>query len=85
MVDTKSGFKTVTVARGTVQSVSGDQLTLTEGTAKQAYKTVTLTLPAGTHVRDDRKKSSLAQLTKGQRVAVVEGPKQALLVAHTPA
>jgi hypothetical protein len=85
VVDTKTGFVTVTIARGTLDSVSGEQLTLTEGTAKQAYKTVTLTLPSQTLVRDDRQISTLAQLTKGQRVAIVEGPKRALVVARPAA
>jgi hypothetical protein len=85
VVDTKTGFVTVTIVRGTVDSVSGDQLTLTEGTAKQAYKTVPLTLPSRTVVRDDRRISTLTQLTKGQRIAIVEGPKRALVVARPAA
>ena len=55
VVRTKSGFATVTFDRGTVDSVSGQQLTIAEGTKKASYKTVTVTIPAGAVVRDDRR------------------------------
>ena len=84
VVPTKQGFATITIDRGTVDSVSGDQLTLTEGTPTQTYKTVTLTIPAGALVRSDRQPSSLASLTKGQRVLVVNAPKRTLVIAHRP-
>lgn len=83
VVATKSGFVNVSVARGRVQSVNGDQLTLVEGTAKQTYRTVTLTLPAGVKVRDDKQASTLGQVTSGQRAVVIIGPKRGLVVAHT--
>lgn len=84
VVATKSGFVNVSVARGRVQAVNGDQLTLVEGTAKQSYRTVTLTLPANVKVRDDRQTSTLSQLTSGQRAVVIIGPKRGLVLAHTP-
>jgi hypothetical protein len=84
VVSTKSGFVNVSVARGRVQAVNGDQLTLVEGTAKQSYRTVTLTLPANVKVRDDRQTSTLSQLTSGQRAVVIIGPKRGLVLAHTP-
>lgn len=84
MVATKSGFANVTVARGRVQSINGDVLTLVEGTPKQSYRTATLTLPATVRVRDDKQKASLSQVTAGQRATVVIGPNRALVVAHTP-
>src|SRR6476620_6254804 len=49
--DRQGGFKTVTLDRGTVDSVSGDQLTIKEGTPKATYKTVTLTIPSDAKVR----------------------------------
>jgi hypothetical protein len=85
VVSTKQGFVTVTVARGTVESVTGNQLTLTEGTPKATYKTVTLTLPADTLVRDNRARSTLAQVTDGQRATVIEAPDRALVIARSPA
>ncbi|HET9105135.1 MAG TPA: hypothetical protein VFN55_17430 [Solirubrobacteraceae bacterium] len=82
VVPTKQGFVTVTLDRGTVQSVSGDQLTITEGTPKQTYKTVTLTIPAGAKIRDNRQVAPLSALTHGQRVIVVTAPKRTFVLAH---
>lgn len=84
VVATKSGFVTVTFDRGFVQSVSGQQLTIREGTKKATYKTVTLSIPAGAKVRDNGRAASLSQLTQGQRVGVVQGPKRTVVVARTP-
>ena len=82
VVPTKQGFATVTVDRGTVASVSGDQLAITEGTPKRTYKMVTLTIPSSAKVRDNRQASSLTSLTTGQRVIVVSAPKRTLVLAH---
>lgn len=84
VVHTKQGFVNVTIARGTVQSVSGNQLTLAEGTRKATYKTVTYTLPATVRVRDNRQRSTLSAVKPGQRALVVMLPKRALVVARTP-
>ncbi len=84
VVATKSGFETVTFNRGFVQSVSGNQLTIREGTKKATYKTVTLTIPSGATVRDNGQAASLSQLTQGQRVGVLQGPKRTAVVARTP-
>jgi hypothetical protein len=83
VVRTKTGFATVTFDRGTVNSVNGQQLTMTEGTAKASYKTITLTIPSTAHVRDNRQKASLSDLKAGQRVIVVQAPKQTFVIAHT--
>lgn len=83
VVATKNGFETVTLSRGFVQSVSGQQLTIREGTRKATYKTVTLTIPSNAVVRDNRQVSKLSALASGQRVSVVQGPKRALVVART--
>jgi hypothetical protein len=84
VVHTKAGFVTVTVDRGVVDSVSGQQLKITEGTPKATYKTVTLTIPADARVRDDRQKSSLPAVKPGQRVLVVAAPNRTLVIARTP-
>jgi hypothetical protein len=84
VVHTKQGFQTVTLDRGVVDSVSGQQLTLTEGTPKATYKAVTLTIPSTARVRDDRQKSTLSAVTPGQRVLVVQAPKRTLVIARTP-
>jgi hypothetical protein len=84
VVATKSGFVTVTIARGRVQSVNGNRLTLVEGTPKRDYRTVTLTFPAHLRVRNNRHPATLAQLTAGERATVLIAPHRALVVAHTP-
>jgi hypothetical protein len=84
VVRTKSGFQTVTFERGKVDSVSGQQLTITEGTPKASDKTVTLTIPSGAVVRDDRQKASLSDVKPGQRVLVVGAPKRTIVIARTP-
>ena len=84
VIRTKAGFKTVTFERGKVDSVSGQQLTITEGTPKATYKTVTLTIPVNAVVRDDRQKTSLSAVKAGQRVLVLTAPKRTLVIARTP-
>jgi hypothetical protein len=84
VVATKSGFATVTVDRGFVQSVNGRQLTIREGTKTATYKTVTLTIPSNAVVRDDRRASALSALTAGQRVGVVQAPRRTWVIARTP-
>jgi hypothetical protein len=84
VVATKSGFATVTVDRGFVQSVNGQQLTIREGTKTATYKTVTLTIPSNAFVRDNRQASRLSALTADQRVAVVQAPQRTWVIARTP-
>jgi hypothetical protein len=82
VVATKNGFATVTLDRGIVQSLSGQQLTIKEGTKRATYKTVTLTIPTSARVRDNRHKATLADLKAGQRVLVVQAPRRTLVIAH---
>ncbi len=83
VIHTKAGFRTVTVDRGVVDAVSGQQLKITEGTPKATYKTVTLTIPANARIRDDKQKSSLGSVKPGQRVLVVAAPQRTLVIART--
>jgi hypothetical protein len=85
VVRTADGFANVSFERGKVDSVSGQQLTLTEGTPKASYKTVTVTIPADAVVRDNRQTASLSDLTAGQRVIVITAPKRTYVIARTPA
>jgi hypothetical protein len=84
VVHTKAGFANVTFDRGKVDSLSGRQVTITEGTAKASYKTVTLTIPATARVRVDRKPASLSGVKPGQRVLVLVAPKRTFVIARTP-
>jgi hypothetical protein len=83
VVATKNGFATFTLDRGFVQSVSGQQLTLREGTPSATYQTVTLTIPTNAIVRDDGKSASLSDLSAGQRASVLQGPNKTFVLART--
>jgi hypothetical protein len=83
VVHTRQGFTTVTFDRGFVQSVSGDTLTLREGTRKATYKTITLTIPSSARVRNDGQRSSLSSLRTGEHVGVFSGPIRTLVVARS--
>src|SRR3954447_14133923 len=67
----QGGFQTVTLDRGTVESVSGDQLTVKEGTRKATYKTITLTVPPSAKIRRNGDAASLSDLQAGDLVSVV--------------
>ena len=84
VVRTADGFANVTFERGKVDSISGQQLTITEGTRNATYKTVTLTVPASAGVRDNRQKATLADVKAGQRVLVLTAPKRTYVIARTP-
>jgi hypothetical protein len=78
----KGGFDTVTMDRGSFSSLSGDQLTITEGTKSATYKTVTLTIPANATVRRNDENAQLSDLKAGDEVIVVQGPSRTLVLAH---
>jgi hypothetical protein len=82
VVPSKGGFVTVTFDKGIVKSLSGQQLTLTEGTKTATYKTVTLTIPAGAQVRDNHHAATLADVRAGQRVKVIQAPGKTYVIAH---
>jgi hypothetical protein len=82
VVPTKTGFATITLDRGKVTAVSGDQLTLQEGTATRTYKTVTLTIPANASVRDNGRRATLADVKPGQHAVVAQLPQRTLVRAH---
>jgi preprotein translocase subunit YajC len=75
------GFTTITLDRGTVQTVSGQDLTITEGTATATYKTVTLTIPSGAKVARNGASASLSSLKKGDTAIVVQGLKGTHVIA----
>jgi hypothetical protein len=83
VVPTKDGkFANVTLDRGIVQSVQGDQLTLKEGTRKATYKTVTLTIPGNAVVRDNKRPAKLSDVKSGQRAVVFRGPQRTSVIAR---
>lgn len=84
VVATRTGFANVTLDRGKVDSVRGRQLTLIEGTKASSYKTVTLTIPAGARIRDNRQLAAMSAIKPGQRAIVLQAPRRTFVFAHTP-
>jgi hypothetical protein len=68
------GFETITSDRGSFKTLSGNQLTITEGTKKATYKTVTLTIPTGATVIRNDAKAQLTDIKPGDEVMVNTGP-----------
>ena len=65
-----TGFITVTEDSGTVQSVSGNSLTIKEAVGKVVYRTVTLTIPSSATITRNFSKAALSTLKSGDRVRV---------------
>jgi hypothetical protein len=68
--------------RGSFSSLSGNQLTITEGTKTATYKTVTLTIPAGATVRRNGEAAKLSDLKSGDTVMVMQSPKATVVAAN---
>jgi hypothetical protein len=73
--DEKGGFATITMDRGTFSSLSGQKLTVAEGTKTATYKIVTLTIPTNATVRRNGETAQLSGIKPGDTVAVVQSPK----------
>ena len=84
VVRTQDGFATITFARGKVDAVNGNQLTIAEGTRMATYKTVTVTIPTNAVVRDNRHEATLSDVKAGQRVLVLTAPQRTYVIARTP-
>ena len=65
-----TGFDTVTRDSGTAKVVSGDSLTLTEGTDKATYGTPTLTIPGDATIQRNFETAKLADIKAGDHVDV---------------
>src|SRR3954452_15734676 len=82
--DRQGGFRTVTLDRGTVKTVSGDQLTIAEGTKKATYKDVTLTIPATAKIRRNGDSAALSDLQAGDLVSIVTTGDKTFVKAKAP-
>ena len=82
MPNQSGGFETVTMDRGSFSSLSGDQLTITEGTKSATYKTVTLTIPSRATVRRNEAQAKLSDLKAGDEVNVIQSPKSTVVIAN---
>ncbi len=67
-----TAFITATEDNGTVVSVSGDQLTIKEGTKSVTYKTLTLTIPSGATIKRNGSTAQLSDLKAGDHVHVTQ-------------
>lgn len=74
------GFETATVDRGTVSSVSGSTLTITEGIKGQT-RTATITVPSGAKIIRNFSTAQLSDLKQGDLVTVIQTPKGAVVTA----
>lgn len=74
-------FVTITQDSGTVKSVSGNQLTITEGTKQATYKTVTLDIASDANVIRNGAKASLGDLQANDQVHVSQSPQSSFVFA----
>src|SRR4051812_41367348 len=80
-----TGFDTVTMDNGKFKSLSGSQLTITEGTDKAVYKDVTITVPDGAKVYRNHAAAQLSDLKDGDRVHVAQAPSGTFVAAEDAA
>ena len=74
-------FATMSVDRGVLRSVAGNQLTLAEGTRQATYRTLTITVPANAVVRNDGSAAELSSLRPNELVTIRRGPKRTVVRA----
>jgi hypothetical protein len=76
-----NAFIAATEDNGKVKSVSGNDLTITEGVGSVTYKDVTVTVPSGATVYRNGSKAALGDLKAGDRVHVSSSSDGATVVA----
>jgi hypothetical protein len=76
------GFVDVTIDTGTVESVSGDQLTIKQGTKSATYKTITLTIPSDAKIHRNMQEAQLSDLKAGDKVHVARSSEGTFVGAH---
>jgi hypothetical protein len=80
-----TGFDTVTMDNGKFKSLSGNQLTITEGTDTTVYKDVTIAVPDGSKVYRNRNAAQLSDLKDGDHVRVMQSPSGTFVAAEDAA
>ena len=75
------GFITVTEDNGKLDSVSGNSLSITEGTEDATYKQVTLDLPDSATVIRNGRKAELSDLQNGDQVHVSQSDQRTMVFA----
>jgi hypothetical protein len=79
--NSSNGFQTVTMDRGTFQSLSGDKLTISEGTKTKVYKSLALTIPSTATVERNEAAAKLTDLKSGDQVNVIQSPQGTTVIA----
>jgi len=69
-----TAFQTATRDEGTLKSLHGSNLTITEGTNNVTYKDATLTVSSDAKVLRNFKSAKLSELAAGDRVDVEQSP-----------
>jgi hypothetical protein len=77
------GFETVTMDQGTFKSLSGGQLTITEGTQTATYKTLTLNVPSNATIMRDDQTAHLSDIKTGDMVRVLQTPSATRVAAFS--
>jgi hypothetical protein len=80
-----TGFDTVTMDAGNLESIDGSKLTIKEGTDKATYKTVEIDVGNSPTVVRNHEKASLSDLKKDDNVRVVKGPQGTFVMAESDA
>lgn len=75
------GFITVTEDSGAVKSVSGSDVTITEGFGKVTYKDQTVTIPAGAAIYRDGAKATAGALAAGDFIHVTSSSEGTFVMA----
>jgi hypothetical protein len=81
--NSSGGFETVTMDQGTFKSLSGSQLTITEGTQTATYKTLTLNVPSNATIVRDGQTAKLSDIKTGDVVRVVKAPSATRVAASS--
>ena len=74
-------FITVTEDSGIVKSVSGNDLTITEGTKTVTYKDVTISIPDGATIKRNGETAQLSDLKEGDHVHVSQSSDGTVVMA----
>jgi hypothetical protein len=80
----RDGFITVTSDSGKLKSVSGSELTITDGVGSLTYKDVTVTIPDGATIYRNHQKASLSDLKAGDYIHVAKSSEGTFVMAEDP-
>jgi hypothetical protein len=76
-----NGFITVTRDHGKVKSISGSDITITEGVGSVKYKDVTITIPSGATIYRNGAKATVADIKAGDHVVVSQSAEGTMVLA----